>query len=447
MKKKFKMTPLQILAGGFIVLILLGALLLMLPAASRDGKSIPFLNALLTSASATCVTGLVVYDTYTQFSVVGQAIILILIQIGGLGFISVISFMAMAARKRIGLAGRSYLMESIGALQLGGVIRLLRRVLLGTAIFEGVGAILLATRFIPEFGWKTGTWYALFHAVSAFCNAGFDLMGRIEPYCSLVPFQNDIVVNLTISSLIMVGGIGFLVWDDIIEKKWHFTKYRLHSKIMLTVSAGLVLTGTVLFFLLEQNAAFKGMSFWDRLLASYFQSVSPRTAGFNSVDLAALSESGNLLTILLMFIGAGPGSTGGGLKITTIAVLVMTAVSFSVGSDEVNMFKRRLEKEAVHRAFSVTVLYVTAAVTAMFAILWIQPELAMKDVLFESFSAIGTVGLTTGITRSLVPASRLIIILLMYLGRVGSLSVVMAVTLSGRPGARLKNPEEKIVVG
>lgn len=275
MKKKFKLSPLQLLAGGFLVIILLGALLLMLPAASRNGSSIPFLNALLTSASATCVTGLVVYDTYTQFSIIGQGIILVLIQVGGLGFISVISFLAMAAKKRISLSGRSYLMESIGALQLGGVIRLLRRILLGTAIFEGTGAVLLATRFIPAFGLKTGIWYSLFHSVSAFCNAGFDLMGRIEPYCSMVPFQNDIVVNLTITSLIMIGGIGFLVWDDIAVKKWHFKKYRLHSKIMLTVSAGLVAGGTILFFLLERDNAFSGMSFENRLLSSYFQQCHP----------------------------------------------------------------------------------------------------------------------------------------------------------------------------
>jgi trk system potassium uptake protein TrkH len=387
----------------------------------------------------------VVFDTWTQFSGFGQAVILVLIQIGGLGFMTVAILFSMVLGKRIGLKERSYLMEAVSSMQLGGVVRLVKRVLLGTLLFEASGAVLLSIRFCPVFGLGKGIWYGVFHAGSAFCNAGFDLMGSLEPYTSLTPFAGDVLVNLTVIGLIIVGGIGFVIWDDIMRNKWHIRRYQLHSKLALSFSGALIIVAFVFYLVLERNHAFAGMNPGERILAALFHAVTPRTAGFNTTDTAALSEGGSLLTIALMLIGAAPGSTGGGIKITTFAVILLSVAAKAVRRDEVDVFNRRLNRDLVKNALNNTALYLSIAFCGCFLILAFQ-NFALKDALFEVFSAIGTVGLSTGITRDLAPASWLVIILLMYAGRIGSLAVFMAIA-GFRNKKTLKYPEEKVIIG
>ncbi len=443
-KSRFKPGSMQIITTGFALLILAGAVLLWLPVSSRSGESIPFLNAVFTSASATCVTGLVVYDTFMQFTLFGQIVILTLIQIGGLGFMTVMVLFSLILGKHIGLYERSLLMESISSLQLGGIIRLVKRVLIGTAIIELTGACLLSIRFIPLFGTARGIWFSVFHAVSAFCNAGFDLMGAIEPFGSLVPFSGDIIINVTIILLIVIGGIGFVVWDDIAEKKLHFKKYRLHTKIMLVFTFLLIFLSAAVFFFIENDYAFAGMGTAEKIMASFFHSVTPRTAGFNTVPLNELSESGSLITILLMFVGAGSGSTGGGIKVTTFTVILLAVASYARRRSDLCIFNRRLEDGCIKRAASSIGLYLMICMSGVL-ILTFQ-GFGLKDALFEAFSAIGTVGLSMGITPSLPALSRIVIILLMYSGRVGSLTVVLAVT-ERSDKVTLRNISEKIVIG
>ena len=443
--KKITLTPSRTLILGFAAIILFGACLLALPFASRDGQSLGFLSALFTATSATCVTGLVVVDTYTQFTLFGQVVILALIQIGGLGFMTLALFFPMALGRRIGLRERSVLMESVSAPQLGGVIRLMRHVLIGTLLIEGTGAILLALRFIPRFGFRTGLWYGVFHAISGFCNAGFDLLGVVEPYSSITHFADDPVIVLTLCALIAIGGIGFIVWEDVVRNGVHLRRYSFHAKVVLLGTAILIVGGTVILFLSERNTVLSGLTAPQRLLRALFQSVSPRTAGFNSVDIAALSQCGAFTVIFLMFIGAAPGSTGGGIKVSTAAVLFSTVYSHIRGAEDTNLMHRRVAPETVRKALCAVTLYVMLCLGGVFVILLLQ-DLPLKDVLLECFSAIGTVGLSTGITRSLAPLSRVVLIALMFAGRVGSLTVFMTVA-ERESESRLRNPVEKIVVG
>lgn len=444
--KKVRISFIQIIAIGFAGIILSGALFLSLPAASRDGNPLPFTDALFTSTSATCVTGLVVYDTYTKFSLFGQIIILCLIQIGGLGFMTVATLFLMMTGRKIGLAERGLLTDSVNAFHIGGIVRLIRRVILCTAIFEGAGAILLALRFCPQMGMVTGIYYAVFHSISAFCNAGFDLMGRFAPYTSLVPYQSDVLVNLTIMTLIVIGGLGFVVWDDIMEHKLDFNHYKLHTKIVIISTAFLIAAGAILFYFMEKSNTLAMMTPVDKLLASLFQSVTPRTAGFNTVDIGALSESGTVLSMLLMLVGASPGSTGGGIKTTTIMVILLATVSYIRNQDDINIFQRRLEGNILKRAYCSATLYIIMSVLGVFLLITIQ-NLPVKDAAFETLSAIGTVGLSTGITRELNTLSRIIIILLMYSGRIGSLTLAMAIVAHMNKKITFRNPEEKIIIG
>ena len=421
----------QFIAYGFFCIIITGTLLLMLPFASRDGQSEPFLNCLFTATSASCVTGLVVADTWSQWSLFGQLVILTMIQIGGLGFITVGVFISIVLRRKIGLKERGLMMESVNTLQIGGVVRLAKKIIIGTCIFEGTGAVLLAIRFIPQFGFLRGLFYGIFHSISAFCNAGFDLMGGQTPYSSFVAYYDDWLVNLVIMSLIIIGGIGFIVWDDLSRNKLHFRKYMLQTKIVLVTTAILVFGGGLLFYLLERNHLLVGMNTSGKILTSLFSSVTARTAGFNTTDTAALTDGSKLLTIILMFIGGSPGSTAGGIKTTTLVVLLLCVHSNIKQTYGINIFGRRLENDAVKRAGTILTINLLLAVTASLAIMAIQP-LGFSDILFETFSAIGTVGMTTGITRALHPVSRCIIILLMYCGRIGSLSFALAFVQSKR---------------
>lgn len=437
-------TATRTIAVGFAFIILVGGMLLSLPVANRDGEFIPFLNALFTSASATCVTGLVVYDTWTQFSVFGQAVILLLIQIGGLGFMAIAILFSLVVGRRIGLRERSLLAEAVSATQVGGVIRLVRRMLMGTALFEGVGAALLSVRFVPEFGWARGLWYSIFHSISAFCNAGFDLMGFRTPSSSLTYFYNDPLVVLTIAALIVIGGIGFVVWNELIESRFSFGKLRLHSRAVLISTFVLLTVGTLLFLLLENDGVFSTMSTPERILSAFFQSVTPRTAGFNTVDMAALSDGGKFVTMMLMFIGAAPGGTGGGIKVTTMVVMAATVFASLRNREDVSIWHFRLETEILRRAFCGVSVYLAMTVGGVL-VLCAQGQL-LTDAAFECLSAIGTVGLSTGITQSLPTLSRIVIVLLMYAGRVGSLTVFLAVARSNK-GGKLRNPIGKVIVG
>jgi len=434
----------RILAVGFALMILLGGVLLSMPIANRSGTDISFLNALFTSTSATCVTGLVVFDTWTQFTVLGQVIILLLIQIGGLGFMTVAILFSLAVGRRIGLRERSLLAEAVSSTQVGGVVRLVRRTLIGTAIIEGTGAVLLAIRFIPLFGPGQGIWYGVFHSVSAFCNAGFDLMGIRAPFSSLSHFSGDSLVVLTIAFLIIIGGIGFMVWNDLIDCRFHPGRLKLHTRSVLVATLGLIFVGTLLLWLFERNGVLLGMSPGEQALNAFFQSVTPRTAGYNTVDMASMSESGKLLTMFLMFIGAAPGSTGGGVKVTTLSVIIATVFASFRNNEDICMWRHRIDAETMRRAFTSVAVYIMLTLGGVFVLC--AEGYTLTASAFECLSAIGTVGLTTGITPSLPPLSKSVLIALMYAGRVGSLTVFLAVARSSSC-SKLKNPFGKIVIG
>lgn len=442
--KRIKLSKMQLIALGFALLILGGALLLTLPISSKDGTFTPFLSCLFTATSASCVTGLIMVDTYTHWSIFGQIVILVMIQIGGLGFMSFGVLLSLLMHRRIGLKERNLISESLNAMQIGGIVGFVKRILIGTLMIEGIGAVLLSIRFIPEFGIINGIYYGVFHAISAFCNAGFDLMGRFEEFSSLTRYSGDWLINLTIMSLIVIGGIGFLVWDDVYKNKLHFRRYHVHSKIVLITTAVLIVGGTLLFAVFErENAANMGAG--ERFLTAMFDSVTPRTAGFNTTDTAALTESSKLLSIILMFIGGSPGSTAGGIKTTTIVVFVLYMRASMMRTRGCNIFNRRISDDAIKKASAVLCINLALVLGAVMFICTIQP-LDMRDVLFEAMSAMGTVGMTTGITRSLLPISQIIIIILMYCGRIGSLSFALSFT-ERRKISPIELPEEKILVG
>lgn len=440
-----RMSAAQAIALGFALIILIGTLLLMLPISNKSGDSISFLNALFTSTSTTCVTGLVVFDTWSQFTIFGQIVILILIQIGGLGFMTFAVLFSFALKKRIGLRERTFLTNSFSSLKIGGIIKLVRRILIGTLIFELGGMILLAIRFCPYFGFWPGIWYSVFHSISAFCNAGFDLMGVLGPYSSLAPFAGDVLVNVVIMILIVVGGIGFIVWNDIISNGLRWRKYSLHTKVILSTTFILIIGSAMVFLITEGNASMIGMSSSNKVLASFFQAITSRTAGFNTINVSTLSNTGTLLTIILMFIGAGPGSAAGGIKISTFAVMILAVISYMRGKEDVDVFQRRIEPQIVRRAFTSTVFYFVLAMCGV-AIISSVELFPLKDVFFEVFSALGTVGLSMGITSSLGIVSKVVIIILMYSGRISSLTLIIAVAKNRRK-ILLRNPVDKVIIG
>lgn len=435
----------QLIAGGFFLIIFIGTLLLLLPFASRPGEHTSFLAALFTSASATCVTGLVVVDTFTHWTLFGQTVILCLIQIGGLGFITIGITVSILLRRKIGLKERGLIQESFNIIELRGMVRLTKRVILGTLFFELTGAVILSLCFIPKMGIFQGVYYGIFHSVSGFCNAGFDLMGRYASFSSLTGYSSHPIVLLTIMALITIGGIGFFVWNDLYEHKFHFRKYALHTKIVISFSFLLIFGGALLFYLLERNNLFAGMNITDTVLNALFCSVTPRTAGFNTVDVGSMTDGGKLLTVVLMFIGGAPGSTAGGVKVTTIVVLFIYIKASLTRTVGYNVFGRRLEDEALHKAAAVFCTNLTLAVAAVIIVCGLQ-NFNGTNSLLEVFSAIGTVGMTAGLTTQLNAASRIVIILLMYLGRVGSLSFAMSFT-DKKKIAHVMQPAEKINIG
>lgn len=424
-KKGSGLSQIQVIAGGFFIIILIGTLLLCLPIAAR-GEAAGLLPALFTATSTTCVTGLIVADTYRNWSLFGQAVILLLIQTGGLGFVTIGVFFSIYIRRTIGLRERTLLQESINTLQLAGVVRLTKRIVKGTFLIEAAGAVLLSIRFIPRYGWLRGCYYGIFHSVSAFCNAGFDLLGEKEAYASLTQYADDPLVNITVMALIIIGGIGFVVWQDIWENGIHFRKYLLHTKIVLLVTMALIFGGALLFWLFERKLLFAGMPLREQILASLFSSVTARTAGFNTVDTGALSGAGKLLTMILMFIGGSPGSTAGGIKTTTVAVLILYTWNSLRGSGGCSVFGRRVPDEIIKKACMVLFLNLFLALCAGIILCVCNPQLAVEDIMFEVCSAIGTVGMTTGITRELDSISKGILILLMYCGRIGSMTFALS---------------------
>ena len=417
----------------------------MLPISSRSGEWTSLVNALFTATSATCVTGLVVFDTYQYWSIFGQLVIIVLIQIGGLGFITFGVGFSMFLKRKIGLAKRNLIQESVSALKLAGVVKLVKKIIIGTAIFEGIGAVLLAIRFVPKMGLLVGIYNAVFHSISAFCNAGFDLMGRYEQYSSLTVYSSDIVINITIMLLIIIGGLGFIVWDDIWHNRLNFKKYSLHSKIVLISTTVLVFGSAILFGIFENNNLMQNMNPLEKVLASLFASVTARTAGFNTIDLGAMTQSSKLLTDVLMFIGGSPGSTAGGVKTTSIVVMIFYIGANLRGIQGVNVLGRRISEEDVKKASVVIGINLGMAVIALIAITASQ-NVNMDDLLLEVFSAIATVGLSTGVTRQLTVSSKLVIIFLMYCGRIGSTTFATSF-IGNKRRAPIQYPEERINVG
>ncbi len=438
---KFRITTFQVIAFGFILLILIGTLLLSLPFASRNAGSAGFMDCLFTATSAVCVTGLVARDTASAWSPFGQAVILTLIQIGGMGVVTTAASLAFLSGRRIGLMQRSVMQESISAPQVGGIVRLTRFIVFTSLCIEAVGALLLMPSMISGFGVGKGIWRAVFHSISAFCNAGFDLMGIRGQYSSLTGYRADPLVNIVIMLLIVIGGIGFLVWEDLRKNKLRFHRYRLQTKLVLVSSALLILIPAVLNYFTE----FQDLPAGERILVALFQSVTTRTAGFNTADLTQMSSAGILRMIILMLIGGSPGSTAGGMKTTTVAVLCLAGITVFRRRDDVECFRRRIGQDVIRNAGTIMFLYLALFLTGAAALSRVE-GMSLLACMFETSSAVGTVGLTLGITPMLHQSSRVILMLLMFLGRVGALTLVYALLPGGKnPPGRM--PLEPITVG
>ena len=440
-RRKRRLSSFQIIILGFAGVILLGALLLMLPISTTAGGVTPFNETLFTATSAVCVTGLVVQDTGSYWSAFGQAVILTLIQIGGLGVVTVAASLALLSGRKISLMQRSTMQDAISAPQVGGIVRLTRFILRGTFLIELLGALAVLPVFCRDYGGR-GVWMAIFHSISAFCNAGFDILGtESNRYPSLTGYADSPVINITIMLLIVIGGIGFLTWNDICENKWRFHRYRMQSKVIFVTTGLLILLPAVFFFFSD----FSALSAGNRLLASFFQSVTPRTAGFNTVNLSAMSSASQGVMILLMLIGGSPGSTAGGMKTTTLAVLLANAVATFRQRDSAQFFGRRVDCSAVKTAATILMMYLVLFFGGAVFISAYE-NLSLSTCLYETASAVGTVGLTLGITPQLHITSQMVLITLMYLGRVGGLTLIYA-AFSGKKATGAKMPKEKIMIG
>lgn len=440
-KKKKRLSSFQIIILGFVGVILLGALLLMLPISSRGGVVTPFNQTLFTSTSAVCVTGLIVQDTATHWSLFGQIIILALIQVGGLGVITMAASFVLLSGKRFSFSQRNTMQNAISAPSLGGIVRLTKFVVKGTAIIEVTGAVIMMPVFVQSHGAR-GVWMAIFHSVSAFCNAGFDLMGTPDrKFASLTALSDHPVVNIVIMLLIIIGGIGFMTWRDVITNKFRFKRYRLQSKIVIVTSAILIAIPALLYFFYD----FAQLPIAQRIFGSLFQAVTPRTAGFNTLDLNSMSKFGLAVMIILMLIGGSPGSTAGGMKTVTVAVLFKNAIASFKRKEDPECFGRRIESGTVKTATTLFLMYFTLCFMSA-AVISMVEDLPFGVCIFETASAVGTVGLTLGITPGLGVISQVILILLMFLGRVGGLTIIYA-ALSGSTKKLTKLPKESITVG
>ncbi len=446
-KKGKRVKPTQIIVVGFALIVLLGAFLLMLPISSRTGEWTGFLTALFTATSTTCITGLIVVDTYTHWSGFGQCVILLLIQIGGLGFMSIATLFSFLMRRTITMRERMIMTTSLNLEDMSGIVRMTRRVLLGTLLFEGIGAVVLSLRFMSDYGVADGIRKGVFHSVSAFCNAGFDLLGQTKPFSSLGLYVTDPIVNLTIMLLVTIGGIGFYVWNDLYEHH-RFRHLRLHTKIVLITTVVLIFGGALLIGIFEWNNpnSLGQLPLWARPQAALFESVTLRTAGFETIPQGAMTSQTHAISMLLMLIGGSPGSTAGGIKTVTLAVLVLTARSALKGQREVTVFGRTLGTRNIVNAVTMLIIGVTLIFTGALVLLACD-DVPFSASLFEATSAFCTVGLTVGITTSLSAVSHLTLIALMFLGRVGVLTLGVAVLMGQQSEASIRYPETQVFVG
>ncbi|HIZ55159.1 MAG TPA: TrkH family potassium uptake protein [Firmicutes bacterium] len=449
-KPKSAYKPVRMVAGSFLAIILTGTLLLCLPISSRNMEVTPVLDALFTATSATCVTGLSVYDTYLYFSPFGQTVILLLIQLGGIGLITFTTFFTLAFRGKLGLRNMRLASESANFGNTTGIQGILSTVITVTFLCEAIGACFLAIRFVPAYGLH-GVFISIFMAVSAYCNAGFDILGFLGASQSLIPFANDPLVILTIAFLIIFGGIGFIVFYDLLTSRRRGKKVHhllLHSKIVLVTTGILLLLGTVCFLIFEYRNTLDGMGFFQKLMVSFFSSTTSRTAGFAAVDYGQVSDMTKFLTIILMFVGASPGSTGGGIKTATLVVVVMSVISVMRGYNDTIIFHKRVDKNTVYKAMALIFVSMFLLVIALGVLVLLEPDFHALDLLFEAVSAYSTTGLSSAGTPNLSDPSQAILIFLMYIGRVGPLSFVLALSAShGSHGRNTTLPEGKVMIG
>ncbi len=442
LKNKTKLNGVQILALGFLIVIIMGAIILSLPISSKSGEPTNFLDAIFTSTSAVCVTGLITLNTSTHWSTFGQTVIMTLIEIGGLGFMSFAVLISLILGKKITLRERLVMQEAMNTFSIQGLVRMVKYVLIFTVSVQFFGALLLSTQFVPEYGISKGVFYSIFHSISAFCNAGFDLFGT-----SLVGYSNNTVVILVISALIIIGGLGFTVLLELYNFKG-IKKLTLHAKLVIITTVILLLGGTILMLLFEYSnpQTIADMNIKDKLLNSFFASVSPRTAGFNSVSTSGMTLASKILTVILMLIGGSPGSTAGGLKTVTCGILVLTVISLIRGREDVECFGRRFTKELVIKAFTIVFIGVSLVIGVTMILSYTEAGASFIDLLYESASALGTVGLTLDLTPNLSSVGKILIMIMMYLGRVGPITVMLALTRK-RKKSGYKYPEGKILIG
>lgn len=448
--RRKNMPVVMLLSIGYFTTIILATILLMLPFASREGHT-SFIDAVLTATSATCVTGLIAFDTAAHWTLFGQIVIMLAIQIGGLGFMTIITLLFMVIKRNIGLYNRTVIMQSAGSYNISGTTKLIRRIILGTLAFEAIGAVLIYFSIKDTYTEKTW-YYAIFHSISAFCNAGFDVFGAGSGFApvSLTPFSHNYGLLFTLMGLIIIGGSGFIVWSDVIDSKFKWSRFQVHTKIVVVANGILIAIPAILFFIFEftkvgTNAAFADMPFWDKIVNALFMSVTPRTAGFNSVDLNSMTASGQLLTVFLMLIGGNSGSTAGGVKVTTIVIIFATLISSARGQENVVMFKRRINEKLIKQSLSLLIAYLIIILTATL-IIGSYENYTLMEILFEVVSAIGTVGLSLGLTGTCAVATKIIIIMLMYIGRLGALTL-FDLLLKDANDTIVEKPEGKVLVG
>ncbi|MEQ8153493.1 MAG: TrkH family potassium uptake protein [Clostridiaceae bacterium] len=442
--KHIKFSAVQILALGFAIVIFIGGIILSLPACSADGNYTSFIDAVFTSTTSVCVTGLVTVDTGTHWNYFGKTVIMLLIEVGGLGFMSFATLIAILIGKKITLKERLLMQEAMNTFSFQGIVKMVKYVLAFTFSVQILGAIIMSTQFIPEHGFLKGAYYSIFHSVSAFCNAGIDIIGNFR---SVTVYSSNPVILLTISSLIIIGGLGFTVWVEIYNYK-SLRKISLHSKVVIFVTAALLIVGTILMLIFEWNNSLtmKNFSIEDKIMNSWFAAVSPRTAGFNSVATDGMTTAARLLTIILMFIGGSPGSTAGGIKTTTLGVLVLTVIGVIKGKQDTEVYGRRFSKDLVYKAFTVFFIAISLVIFMTMLLSITEARASFEYILYEVTSAFGTVGLTLGLTTKLSWMGKVIIIITMYLGRVGPLTVAFALT-NNKNRKSIRYPEDKVLIG
>lgn len=444
-----KLSPYKAIALVYLLIIVVGALLLTLPIASASGNWTDFLNALFTATSATAVTGLVVVDTALHWSIFGQIVILLLIQVGGMGIMTIVSLLHLFISKQMSLYESNVLMQSAGALTHSDVVKITKRVLVITVISEVIGAVVLTLAFLKDMTFGQALYNGIFHSISAFCNAGFDILGTVNnAFASFESYSNNWIVNITLMLLITSGGLGFIVWNDIIENKHRVTKYKLHSKIVLIANTALVFGGALLFFAFEYNnsATMQNYNFGHKMLASFFQSVTCRTAGFNTINIGQLTESSKMLSMVLMMIGGGAGSTAGGIKITTFVIILVGISAVARSKKDVNVMSKRMPDGLIRQALIISSVWlILTFVSAM--IICVADNVTLTQALFESFSALGTVGLSLGITPQLGWISRLVLQILMFVGRVGIATLAVAFVSKKNTEGQIRKPLDNILIG